>query len=59
MSDYVLLDKLRKYDKLQGLPSILSCVCFASYTRTRKLESICHTHDITITLKFHFWCEKC
>ena len=51
-----LLNKLRKRDKMRGLPSILSLFRkeFNKFnnTRARLLDSIYHMKN---TLKFHFW----
>ena len=51
-----LLNKLRKRDKMRGLPSILSLFLneFNKFnnTRARMLDSIYH---MTNTLKSHFW----
>ena len=64
MSAYVLLkllNELRKRDKMQGLPSILSLFPNEfnklNYTRARMLDSIYHM-TFKITLKSHFCREK-
>ena len=55
-----MIYKLRKRDKMGGLPSILSLFLheFNTFNNTgaRMLGSI--YHDIKITLKSHFWREK-
>ena len=54
-----LLNKLRKRDKMRGLPSILSLFCIEfnqfNNTRARMLDIIYH---MTTTLKSHFWREN-
>ena len=56
-----LLNKLRKRDKMGGLPSILSLFPnqFNKFNNTRPqmLDSILISYDIKITLKSHF-CRK-
>ena len=51
-----LLNELRKSDKIQGLPSILSLFHYKfkkiNNTRARMLDYIYH---MTNTLKSHFW----
>ena len=60
MSAHVLLNELRKRDKMRGLPSILSLFCNKfnkfNYTEARMLDSIYH-----MTLKSfwnQFYCGK-
>ena len=56
-----LLNKLRKSDKMRGLPSILSLFRNTlnkfNNTGARILDSI-YSHDIKIALNLHFWCEN-
>ena len=56
-----LLNKLRKRDKMGGLPSIVSLFPnqFNKFNNTRPqmLDSILISYDIKITLKSHF-CRK-
>ena len=57
-----LLNKLRKSDKMQGLPSILSLFHKEfnklNNTGARTLDSILISYDIKITLKSHFWRKR-
>ena len=65
MSAHVLLNlfnKLRKRDKMRGLPNILSLFRneFNKFNNTiaRMLGYIYHMTDIKITLNAHFWRKK-
>ena len=65
MSAHVLLNllkKLRKRDRMRGLPSILSLfrneLNKFNKTRARMLDYIYHMTDIKNTLKSHFWRKK-
>ena len=55
----ILLNKLGKRDKMQGLPRILSLFRnkFNKFnnTKARMLDSFNHIYDIKNTLKSHFW----
>ena len=64
MSAHVLLNllsKMRKRDKMQGLPSILSLFCneFKNFNNTgaRMLDSI-YYRTLKLLKKSHFWCRN-
>ena len=56
-----LLDKLRKRDKMRGLPNILSLLRqeFNKLNNTGSTNVKFYLSDnIKITLKSHFWCQN-